>query len=146
MTTPELPEGPQPAPFTPLPPSPGPACSTCGNKPIAQWRRRPTTDELATLVAAEEARRTQALLLADPQQPPPVFPPLPTADDTTMAVYGCAEHAIHIDAAARIHEATCTGCDCDPEPLPPPTPIPGEEPTITLPTGWTIPAPTEENA
>lgn len=152
MTTPEPPPGPgpveapQPAPFVPLPPSPTPGCSTCGDKPIAQWRRRPTADELAALVAAEEARRAEAILLADPQQPQPVFPPLPTADDTTMAVYGCAQHAIHIDAAARIHGPDCSGCDCDPEPLPPPTPVPGSEPTITLPNGWTIPAPPEENA
>lgn len=142
MTTPD-PIGPEPVAFKPHPPSPRPGCSTCGAQAIAQWRRRPTETELAALVSAEEARRAEAMLLADPDRPP-VFPPLPTVDDTTMAVYGCAEHAIHMDAAAQIHEATCSGCDCEPEPLPEPTPMPGTGPTITLPTGWTIPAPTEE--
>lgn len=137
-TEPEL-----PPPFAPAPASPTPGCSTCGDRPIAQWQRRPTSDELAALIAAEEARRAEALLLADPQKPP-AFPPLPTADDTTMAVYACTQHAIHLDLAARIHAATCAGCDCEPEPLPEPTPLPGHEPTITLPTGWTIPAPSEE--
>ena len=134
-----------PPPFTPALPSPTPGCSTCGDQPIAQWQRRPTSTELATLIAAEETRRAEALLLADPENPP-IFPPLPSLDDTTMAVYACPEHAIHLDLAARIHAADCTGCDCDPEPLPAPTPMPGEAPTVTLPTGWTIPAPAKENS
>ena len=141
MTTPD-PLGPEPVAFKPHPPSPRPGCTTCGGQPIAQWRRRPTDTELAALVTAEEARRAEALLLADPERPP-VFPPLPTADDTTMAVHGCAEHAIHLGLAAHIHAADCAGCDCEPEPLPTPAPLPGHEQTITLPTGWTIPAPEE---
>ena len=135
---------PAPEEFVPAPPAPSPVCSTCGAPPIAQWQRRPTETELAALITAEKHRRAEMLLLADPQKDAPAFPPLPSVEATTMAVYACADHAIHLDAAARIHAPACTGCDCDPEPLPPPTPPPGSAPTITLPTGWTIPAPTSD--
>ena len=119
-------------PDTPTPT--GPACTACGEAAVVNWQRRPTEQELADLIATEQERRAQLLLLADPQLPPPEFGPLPTADGMTRTVYACAQHAITMDAASRIHASTCTapntanlpGCDCTPEPLPPP------EPTISL--------------
>ena len=119
----------------------GPVCGACRLPAVVNWRRRPTPAELAHHVHAEKGRREEALLLADPQQPAPVFPPLPTADDTTITVYACADHAIDIDAAALIHHGACTapnqdgidGCDCTPEPHP----EPAEDPTPSrLPAHW----------
>jgi hypothetical protein len=113
---------------------------------VVNWRRRLTDDELAEHVAAEKSRREQVLLLADPQLPAPVFPPLPNGDDTTRTVYACAEHAITLDAAAHIHEATCTapndtgvdGCDCTPEAQPEPAArtAAASEATRRLPKHW----------
>jgi hypothetical protein len=104
------------------------------------WRRRPTDDEHAAHITLEQERRDERLLLADPQQPAPVFPPLPTADTTTITVYACADHAISMEAASRIHQARCTApfpgitggtepvkCDCTPEPHPTTTPDPVED-------------------
>src|SRR5438067_720383 len=110
----------------------GPACGACGGEAVVNWRRRPTDDELGEYVAAEQSRRDQALLLADPQLPAPAFPPLPTGDDMTRTLYACADHAIDMDAAARIHAGTCTapnkaginGCDCTHEPTPEHAPAP----------------------
>lgn len=95
----------------------------CPTPAIASWTRRPTDDELAGLGAAEQSRRGDRLLLADPDLPPPDFGPLPTADTTVVPVYACGPHAIDIELACRVHQATCTapnpdhlpGCDCDPE-------------------------------
>lgn len=122
------------------------ACAAgCGSPVVAQWQRRPTADELATLVATAETRHAEILAEADPEKPP-VFGPLPTVADSTMPVYACANHAIDLDLAARIHAADCAaphpdhhpGCDCTPEPLPEPEPLHAE--MVTLPTGWIIPA------
>jgi hypothetical protein len=132
---------PSPEPAT----SAGPTCSACGDEAVVNWRRRPTSDELAEHVTAEQSRRDQALLLADPQLPAPVFPPLPTSDDTTRTIYSCGAHAITMDAAALIHAATCTapneadlpGCNCTPEPLPAPEPEPADAPAPSrLPAHW----------
>lgn len=68
-----------------------------------------------------------------------------TGPDTVEAVFACAEHAIDLEAAARIHTEDCSAphpehlpaCDCTPEPLPTAAPTP---PPVTLPTGWTVPA------
>jgi hypothetical protein len=124
----------------------GPVCGACGETAVVNWQRRATDDELAEHVAAEQSRRDQVLLLADPQLPPPVFPPLPTGDDMTRTLYACADHAIDMDAAARIHASACTapnevgqhGCDCSPEPHPQPDPAAAEpEPEPSgLPTHW----------
>lgn len=113
----------------------GPVCGACGGEAVVNWRRRLTADELAEVVAAAQSRRDELLELADRQLPRPEFMPLPTADDTTRTVYACAAHAISIDAAALIHQATCGApfagvhgktpvhvdrvprCDCTPEPL-----------------------------
>ncbi|MCI3277644.1 hypothetical protein [Streptomyces cylindrosporus] len=125
-------ELPAPTPAPPAMPS-GPVCAACGEPAVVHWQRRPTDDELAELVAAEQSRRDERLLLADPQLPAPQFGPLPTAGDTTRIVHACAEHAIGLEAAALIHQATCTApaagprdklrvdadevpvCDCTPE-------------------------------
>lgn len=112
----------KPSPVPALPA--GPACAACGAEAVVNWRRRPTDDEFADVLAAEKARREEALLLADPQLPTPRPGPLPTAEGTTRAVYACAAHAITLEAAARIHANWCTapndadlpGCDCTPEP------------------------------
>lgn len=119
----------------------GPECALCGEAAIVNWQRRLTPAEIAEAQAAERERRDQALLLADPQLPPPDFGPLPDCADWTRAVYACAAHGITLDAAALVHQATCTapqpadlpGCDCTPETRPdsPPDPPPPE-----LPTGW----------
>lgn len=116
---------PAPVPDTPATPS-GPTCAACDSEAVVHWRRRPTDDELAELVAAEQSRREEMLLLADHQLPAPQFGPLPTADGTTRTVYACGRHAITLEAAALIHQSGCTapndadlpGCDCTPEALP----------------------------
>ena len=144
------PEIPDPAPLPveePTPPlSSGPTCGACGGMAVVNWRRRPTDDELAEVVAAEQSRRDQILLLADPQLPEPAFPPLPTGDDMTRTLYACAAHAIALDEAARIHASNCTapneagmgGCDCTPEPLPGPEVRRVVEPAESLlPSHWT---------
>jgi hypothetical protein len=107
-----------------------------------QWQRRPTADELAVLVAAEQSKRDQILATADPRQPPPVSRPLPTEQDTLIAVYACGPDAIGMDLAALVHASDCTapdpallpGCNCTPEPAPEPTPL-HDEP-LPLPDHW----------
>lgn len=119
----------------------------CSAAPVAQWRRRPTAAELAAIVQAEQARRDQIRLLADPAKPAPSFGPLPSAADTVVAVFGCADHSIALTQAALVHAAGCTapdaahlpGCGCTPEPAPS-TPVPVQVPTTTLPTGWIVAA------
>lgn len=113
---------PAPVPAAPAVPT-GPTCAACGDEAVVHWRRRLTDDELAVHVRLEQERRDQALLLADPQLPAPVFPPLPTGEDDTRTIYTCGPHAITMDAAALIHQSSCTapndadlpGCDCTPE-------------------------------
>lgn len=119
----------------------GPQCEACHGQAVVHWLRRPTDTELAAVAKVEQDRREQVILLADPQLPAPVFPPLPTSDRTTITVYACAEHAISIEAAARIHQSSCTapndadlpGCDCTPER---PAPEPADEPARPLPAHW----------
>ena len=117
-----------------------PACALCGADALANWRRRPTDDELALFQQAEESRRETRRLLADPQLPAPDFGPLPTAEETTMAVYACGPHAITLDSAALVHASSCTApneadlphCDCTPETAPPAEPAPVSQ----LPEHW----------
>jgi len=93
---------------------------TCGEPAVVQWRRRPTTAEADTLTNG-----------ADPA-------------DSTIPVYGCADHALTPDLAALTHQATCSGpakdgvCDCTPEPLPVEHEFPTAEPADAprLPPGW----------
>lgn len=126
---------------TPAPPL-GPLCAACGDGAVVNWQRRPTADEVTAIVAVEVERRQQLLLLADPQLPPPEFGPLPAGDGMTRTVYACAQHAITLDGAARIHEATCTapnpddlpGCNCSPE-TPAPEPL-DNGPRVQLPDHW----------
>lgn len=88
-------------------------CSACPNWAVAQWQRRAADDPAAT-----------------------------------VSVFVCAQHTITRDSASRVHAAGCTapdparlpGCDCTPEPLPAPEPIVAGD-TITLDTGWVVPAP-----
>ncbi|MGE7439615.1 hypothetical protein [Kitasatospora sp. NPDC001175] len=70
------------------------------------------------------------------------------ADPTHLdAVYACALHAIGLDAAAHIHQTTCTApdpahvpaCNCTPTVQPQ---DPGVSPTVTLTTGWVVSGPT----
>lgn len=119
---------------TPVPIAPGgPACRSCGAPAVVHWQRRLTEAEIAAEQKIEQDRRNETALLADSQLPAPVFPPMPDFLDATTVVFGCAQHAISIDAATRIHQAACTGCDCTPEPAPPPDPEPE---TPALPPGW----------
>jgi hypothetical protein len=112
-----------------------------------QWSRRPSDAELAQLVAVEQARRDLALAGADPSRPRPEFGPLPSAGDTTIAVFACADHTVDLEHAARVHAADCQAphpdhlpsCDCEPEPHPEPTPLGG--PKVQLPTGWVVAVP-----
>ena len=144
MPTPEPPiiePAPAPPPAAPAAPS-GPFCAACLNPAVVNWRRRPTDDELAEVVANEQARRDALFDLRDRQLPDPEFGPLPTADGMTRSVYACGPHAITMDAAALIHASTCTapneddlpGCDCTPEPHP--ADPPEEAPASTLPDHW----------
>ncbi|WP_078891410.1 hypothetical protein [Streptomyces sp. NRRL S-350] len=103
-------------------------CKLCGAPALVQWRRRPTPTELTAM-----ATRI----------------PASTAADTTVTVYACGPHAISMTAAAQIHQATCTApdqahlpnCSCTPEPLPAARPAFAAGRTVTLATGWTVPAP-----
>lgn len=125
---------------TPLP-SGGPTCYDCGNAAVVNWRRRPTDAEVAAIIAAEEARRAALFELRNKALPDPEFGPLPTGEGMTRTIYGCAQHAITLDAAARIHQSTCTapdpdllpGCNCTPE-----TPEPETPPVVDdgLPDHW----------
>jgi len=127
------------------------ACAApgCTNVPQVQWRRRPTDAEFADVLAAEQARRAEILALSDPDQPTPLFGPLPTQGDTVRAVYACGGHAIAATAGVLVHQPTCTApdpavlpaCNCTPEPPPAPPASPSTG-TVTLSTGWVVPAPT----
>jgi len=119
----------------------------CGATGVVHWQRRLTSSELGALVTVEEERRRQVLALADPEQPRLSFPPLPTAQDCTRAVYACPAHAINLELASHVHQSTCTApnaaqlpaCDCTPElidPTPLATPMVA---TQILATGWEIP-------
>jgi hypothetical protein len=127
-------------------PAAGPRCGHCQEPALVHWLRRPTAAEFTAVLAADSARRAREIEAADPDGPPPALWPAPTAEATTIAVYACATHAIHLDAAALVHAASCTapspghlpGCDCTPEPAPTPKPLTG--PKTTLPTGWVLPA------
>ncbi|SHL75412.1 hypothetical protein [Streptomyces yunnanensis] len=119
----------------------GPTCNACGGRAAVQWQRRLTDTEFAAHLALEQQRRDERLRLADPQQPVADFGPLPTPADCVTPVFGCATHAITADAAALVHQKTCSapdparlpGCNCTPEPAPQPTPDPEPAP---LPPGW----------
>ncbi|MEU5424018.1 hypothetical protein AB0H73_00180 [Streptomyces olivoreticuli] len=119
------------------------ACRLCGQAAAVQWQRRLTPGEFEAVLAAEQARRDQAALLADPALHPPAFGPVPDPAHYTAPVYACPAHAITLDAAARIHQATCTapaaadlpGCGCTPEPAP--SPDPEVAATAALPGHWT---------
>lgn len=109
MTSPVLPAGPV-----------GLSCGACGSPAVCQWKRRPTTAELAAIVAAN------------------TFSTAPTAANTTILVMACATHAITADLASRIHQNTCVApptCGCTPEPSTAnSSPNPGV--AVALPTGW----------
>ncbi|MBB4893549.1 hypothetical protein FHS39_002580 [Streptomyces olivoverticillatus] len=122
--------------------SAGLVCGLCGVRAVVHWQRRLTSAEFAAHLALEEQRRDERLRLADPEQPVPGFGPLPRTAECTTPVYACAVHAIGLDAAALIHQSTCTapnpvhlpGCDCTPEPAPPVDP---ESTRVVLPDHWT---------
>ncbi|KAB7850136.1 hypothetical protein [Streptomyces mobaraensis] len=108
------------------------------------WQRRLTDAEFAAHSAWEQDRRDRAALLADPQQPP-AFGPMPQPEECTTQVFACADHALSLDAAARIHRATCTApaaadlpdCDCVPEPAPSAEPeTTADNFAAVLPPGW----------
>jgi hypothetical protein len=109
-----------------------PTCHATGclARPLVQWQRRLTPVELAAEQAIEQARRDQLFADRDVELPPPDFGPMPGPQDYVHAVLACGPHAIDMDTAALVHQATCTGpdsanlplCDCDPEPLPAPAP------------------------
>jgi hypothetical protein len=115
----------------------------CAGEAAVGWSRRLTDAEIAAVVEAEEKRRAWEIMLADPAFGPPEFGPLPTGEGMTAPVYGCLAHAINIEAASRVHEATCTapdparlpGCGCTPE-TPEPAPLDDED-ERPLPEHWT---------
>lgn len=126
------------------PPAAGPVCTRCGAPAVVHWLRRLTDTELAAHIGLWESRRAEQLLMADPALPAPAHGPLPTAADCTTPVYGCADHAVSLEAAAFIHEAACTapptghlpGCDCSPEPATQPEPAAPAQAAL-LPAHWT---------
>lgn len=127
-----------------------PGCSACGAAAIAQWRRRPTEQELAAERERVTAWRTEKITTGRVPENYD-FGPLLEATDIVIAVFGCADHLIHIDLAARVHAADCPAphpdhlpnCGCTPEPAPEPEP---EQQYVTLPTGWVVPATAAEGA
>ncbi|MFG2722700.1 hypothetical protein ACGFW5_31040 [Streptomyces sp. NPDC048416] len=113
----------------------GAACTRCGGPAVVHWGRRLTDDEFAAYLALEQERRDRVALLADPQLPTPDFGPMPTPADCTRTIYGCAAHAIGLEAASLVHAKTCTAppCNCTPEAAPQPAPKPTPAP---LPASW----------
>jgi hypothetical protein len=127
MTSPPI--EPQRAPRAAAAPRPTCHNTACTERPIAQWRRRLTEQELAVELAIEQGKRDARFLLRDVQKPAPVFGPMPTGTDFVRAVLACGPHAIGLDSAALVHEASCAGpnsatlpaCGCTPEPAAPQT-------------------------
>lgn len=123
-----------------------PTCwkSTCTAPLVAQWQRRPTVDEASAQADADLVARNTALADAGlPALAPADIPP-PDPATSTLAVHSCGAHAITMSLAQHIHQAACSapsealpGCACTPEPLPVPPSAPS---TVTLPTGWVVPA------
>jgi hypothetical protein len=139
---------PEPPPFLP----PGRACNACGSVAAVNWQRRLTPAEVAEAQVIEQERRTGILTVynailasldGSETAPPaaPQFGPMPTCTDWTRIVHGCVSHAVTLEAAALVHQASCTapstahlpGCDCTPEAAPQAEPEPGPAP---LPAGW----------
>ena len=138
--------GPPPTPARRTAPQPTCHNTACTEPPIAQWRRRLTDHELEVELAIEQGKRDVRWTLRDIEKPPPVFGPMPTSTDFVRAVLSCGPHAIDIDSAALVHEATCAGpnsaslpaCGCTPEPQPVrPEPAPPAYPAhwVTAPVG-----------
>lgn len=123
-----------------------PTCwkSTCTAPLVAQWQRRPTAAEVSAQADADLAARNTLLAAAGlPALSPADIPPADPAT-STLAVHSCGDHAIAMDLAQHIHQAVCSapsealpGCGCTPEPLPV---LPSAPPSVTLPTGWVVPA------
>ncbi|SFF11681.1 hypothetical protein SAMN05216251_108229 [Actinacidiphila alni] len=121
-------------------PAIAPPALTCGagdctGTVVVHWQRRLLPDEIAAQEAIEQDRRSTILTEADPQLPAPEFPPMDFSDSTVI-VHACAQHALSIDAAAVVHQATCAAppaCDCKPEPAPQPDPL--TDPPA-MPAGW----------
>lgn len=109
----------------------------CGLPAVVQWQRRPTAAETAAIQAAAEARLAAAVAAGLPAPKES----LPTAAESVVAVYACADHSLSPDDAALIHQSTCTGpgrdgrCNCVPEAPVPDSPTP-DEPGPRLPPGW----------
>ncbi|MFE3577836.1 hypothetical protein [Streptomyces vinaceus] len=109
----------------------------CGQPAVVQWKRRPTDAELESTRTAESVRRARSA----PDER--IQAPLPSAADTTVPVYACADHALTPALACLVHRSACSGpdkagaCDCTPEPAPvadfPEDPT---KPKRRLPKGW----------
>lgn len=105
----------------------------CGEPAVVQWKRRPSAGELEHLQAMAEGQ-LEAVDRVDEV-------PLPTVEDSFVAVYACADHAISADSAALVHQASCAGpgkggaCDCTPE-QPIGDMFPDPESPSRLPPGW----------
>lgn len=129
MDTLEPSPGPPPTPGRRTAPQPTCHNTACTEPPRAQWRRRLTDEELAVELAIEQGKRDARFLLRNVQKPPPAFGPMPTGADFVRAVLACGPHAIGLDSAALVHEASCAGpnsanlpeCGCTPEPAAPQT-------------------------
>lgn len=71
----------------------------CGQAAVLQWIRQMTAAELA---------------IAQANVPNPV---LVTAENSMVAVFGCAAHQISADLACLCHQSTCSApptCNCSP--------------------------------
>jgi hypothetical protein len=109
------------APFD-LPPPPDCYASDCTTPSLVHWQRRLTPAEVEAAHQAEQQRRD------DRETPFPDGIPLPDPAEMSHLVHACGQHAIGIDAAALIHQKTCSGpdspalpaCDCTPEKQPEP--------------------------
>ncbi|MEW2518141.1 hypothetical protein [Actinacidiphila alni] len=107
----------------------------CTGTVVVHWQRHLLPDEVAAQEAIEQDRRATILIEADPQLPAPEFPPMDFSSATAL-VHSCAQHALSIDAASVVHQATCTAppvCDCTPDPVPQPDPL--IDPPA-MPAGW----------
>jgi hypothetical protein len=103
-----------------IPPPPTCYATGCTTDSLVHWQRRLTADEIAVAQDLELQRR------ADAPVPFPDGVPLPDPAQYSHLVHACGQHAIHMEAATRIHQSGCSGpdsaalpaCDCEPEPHP----------------------------
>jgi hypothetical protein len=118
-----------------IPPPPTCYATGCTADSLVHWQRRLTAAEVELAHRAEQQR------CDDREVPFPDGIPLSDPAEMSHLVHACGLHAIDMEAAALVHQGTCSGpdspalpeCDCTPEQPPAPPARPEQE----LPAHWT---------